>query len=40
MTAGDTAPDLAFRRPDGTPAVISSLIESEYLLVVFLRHLV
>lgn len=39
MTAGDTAPDLTFLRPDGSPAPLSSFLGSDYLLVVFIRHL-
>jgi peroxiredoxin len=40
MTAGDTAPDLAFLRPDGSPVRLSDFCTSDLLLVVFLRHLV
>jgi hypothetical protein len=40
MTADDTVADLMFRQPDGSPVSLSSLVESEYLLVIFLRHLV
>lgn len=39
MTPGDTAPDIAFLRPDGSPVRLSELFTSEYLLLVFMRHL-
>jgi hypothetical protein len=39
MTAGDTVPDLTFLRPDGSPVSLSALLTSDFLLVVFLRHL-
>jgi hypothetical protein len=39
MTAGDTAPDLTFLRPDGSPVSLSSFLASDFLLLVFLRHL-
>ena len=39
MTSGDTAPDLSLLRPDGSPTRLSEFLTSEYLLVVFLRHL-
>jgi peroxiredoxin len=39
VTAGDTAPDLALLRPDGTPVRLASFLDREFLLVVFLRHL-
>lgn len=32
-------PDLTFLRPDGTPAALSSFLDRDFLLVVFLRHL-
>ena len=32
-------PDLAFLRPDGTPATLSAFLDREFLLLVFLRHL-
>jgi peroxiredoxin len=40
MTPGDTAPDLTFLRPDGSPVRLSAFLDREFLLVVFLRHLV
>ena len=39
MDIGDTAPDLTFLRPDGSPVTLSALLTSDFLLVVFLRHL-
>jgi hypothetical protein len=39
VTPGDTAPDLTLLRPDGTAARLSEFCTSEFLLVVFLRHL-
>jgi hypothetical protein len=39
MTPGDTAPDLAFLQPDGSPARLSDFCASDFLLLVFLRHL-
>jgi hypothetical protein len=39
MTAGDTAPDLGFLRPDGSPVPLSAFLTSDFLLLVFLRHL-
>jgi hypothetical protein len=39
MTPGDTAPDLTFLRPDGGAAGLSSFLDREFLLLVFLRHL-
>jgi hypothetical protein len=39
MRPGDTAPDLELLLPDGTPSRLSAFCASEYLLVVFLRHL-
>jgi hypothetical protein len=39
MTVGDTAPDLTFLRPDGSPASLASFLTSDFLLLVFLRHL-
>jgi hypothetical protein len=39
MTAGDRVPDLNFSRPDGTSARLSTFLTSDYLLVIFLRHL-
>jgi hypothetical protein len=40
MTAGDRVPDLTFTRPDGTSVPLSTFQASDYLLVIFLRHLV
>ena len=40
MTAGDTAPDLTLFRPDGSPVTLASFLQTDFLLVVFLRHLV
>ena len=39
MAPGDTVPDLTFLRPDGTPVALSALLTSEFLVLVFLRHL-
>lgn len=39
MTIGDTAPELAFLRPDGERVPLGSLLTSDFLLLVFLRHL-
>lgn len=39
MNPCDTAPDLAFLQPDGTPVRLSAFLTSDLLLVVFLRHL-
>ncbi|VTR91371.1 unnamed protein product [Gemmata massiliana] len=39
MTPGDTAPDLTFFRPDGTAVRLSSFLASDFLLLIFLRHL-
>ena len=39
MTLGDTAPNLAFLRPDGSSVGLSELCTTDFLLVVFLRHL-
>jgi hypothetical protein len=39
MIAGDTAPDLTFLRPDGSPAALAEFLTSDFLLLVFLRHL-
>jgi len=39
MTVGDVVPDLSLLRSDGTPARLSEFCTSEYLLLVFLRHL-
>jgi hypothetical protein len=34
-----TAADYTFLRPDGSPAVLTSFLDREFLLLVFLRHL-
>lgn len=39
MKPGDTVPDLGFLRPDGSSVRLSGFCTSDYLLVVFLRHL-
>ena len=39
MTAGDTAPDLTFLRPDGSPVRLADFLTTDFLLLVFLRHL-
>ena len=39
MTPGDTVPDLAFLRPDGSAVRLSEFCTSDALLLVFLRHL-
>jgi hypothetical protein len=39
MTPGDTASDLAFLRPDGSSVRLSEFCASDFLLVVFMRHL-
>ena len=39
MITGDTAPDLTFQRPDGSVVRLSEYCTSDFLLVVFLRHL-
>lgn len=33
------APDLTFLRPDSSPVSLSSFLDRDYLLLVFLRHL-
>lgn len=35
-----TLPDFTFLRPDGSSAALSSFFDRDYLLVLFLRHLV
>ena len=40
MTTGDIVPDLTLLRPDGEPVRLSAFLDREYLLLVFLRHLV
>lgn len=39
VSPGDTAPDLTLLQADGTPAPLSALLDREFLLLVFLRHL-
>jgi hypothetical protein len=39
VTPGDAIPDLTFLKPDGSPARLSEFLTSEYLLLIFLRHL-
>jgi hypothetical protein len=39
VSPGDTVPDLTLFRADGTPAPLSALLDREFLLLVFLRHL-
>jgi hypothetical protein len=39
VTAGSTAPDLTFLKPDGSSVRLSDFCTSEFLLVIFLRHL-
>jgi hypothetical protein len=39
MRPGDTAPDLKFLSADGEPVRLASFLTSDYLLLVFLRHL-
>lgn len=39
MSPSDTVPDLTFLQPDGTPARLSAFLASDFLLLVFLRHL-
>ncbi len=39
MIPGDTVPDLTLFRPDGTSVRLSSFLESDFLLLIFLRHL-
>ncbi|MDB5308784.1 MAG: hypothetical protein JWO38_2986 [Gemmataceae bacterium] len=39
MTPGATAPDLMFLRPDGTAVRLSAVLDRDFLLLVFLRHL-
>ena len=34
-----TTPDLTFLRPDGSPVTLPAFLTSDFLLVVFLRHL-
>jgi hypothetical protein len=39
MQPGDSAPDLTFLRPDGSPVSLAAFLTSDFLLLVFLRHL-
>jgi hypothetical protein len=39
VTPGGTAPDLTFLKPDGSAVRLSDFCTSEFLLVIFLRHL-
>jgi hypothetical protein len=39
MNVGDVVPELTFRHPDGSPAPLGSFLASDFLLVLFLRHL-
>jgi hypothetical protein len=39
MSPASTAPDLTFLNPDGSPVSLSSFLDREHLLLVFLRHL-
>jgi hypothetical protein len=39
MTAGDTAHDLTFVRPDGSAVPLAAFLDRPFLLLVFLRHL-
>jgi hypothetical protein len=39
VTPGDAISDLAFLQPDGAAVRLSDFCTSEYLLLVFLRHL-
>jgi hypothetical protein len=39
VTPGDVVPDLTFLKPDGSSVRLSEFLTSEYLLLVFLRHL-
>jgi len=39
VTPGDVAPELTFLRPDKPPVRLSELIDRDFLLLVFLRHL-
>ena len=40
MKVNATCPDLTFLRPDGTTVALSAFLDRDYLLLVFLRHLV
>ncbi|HET6575732.1 MAG TPA: hypothetical protein VFG68_19180 [Fimbriiglobus sp.] len=40
MRPGDAAPDLTFLTAAGEPVRLSSFLTSDYLLLLFLRHLV
>jgi hypothetical protein len=39
MTPEDVFRALEFRRPDGSPVTLGSYHKTEYLLLIFLRHL-
>ncbi len=39
MRPGDAAPDLPLLTADGEPVRLAAFLTSDYLLVVFLRHL-
>jgi hypothetical protein len=39
MKPGDTVPDLEFLQADGQAVRLSQFCTSEYLLLVFMRHL-
>ena len=39
MTPGEAVPELTFLRPDGSSVRLSEFLTSDYLLLVFLRHL-
>jgi hypothetical protein len=39
MQPGDTAPNLTFLTADGEPIHLSSFLTSDYLHLLFLRHL-
>ncbi|QJW94248.1 SelL-related redox protein [Frigoriglobus tundricola] len=39
MRPGDTVPDFAFLRPDGSRGQLSEFCTADFLLLVFLRHL-
>lgn len=39
MTPASAVFDLTFLRPDGAPVRLAELVTSEFLLLVFLRHL-
>ena len=39
MTTGDRVPDFDFHQPDGSTVRLTSFLDREFLLLVFLRHL-